>query len=101
MEWFVRDLVRSSNPIDYAVGEFHSVESEGKFRTAITVDRRGTGVFAGTDHARSEGPARSFQVLARFADLSEGRAFVDGRDERTEVVFDSHSRAVSAIARSG
>ncbi len=96
MEWFARDLVRSGNPIDYAVGEFHSVESEGKFRTAITVERRGTGVFAGTDHARSEGPARSFQVLARFADLSEGRAFVDGRDERTELVFDSHSRAVSA-----
>lgn len=96
MDWFVRDLMRSADPIDYAVGEFRSVEAEGKFRTAITVERRAAGVFAGTDHARSAGPARSFQVLARFADLSEGRAFVDGRDERTELVFYSDARAVSA-----
>jgi len=96
MQWFVRDLVRSSAPIDYAVGEFQSVESDGRTTTTITVDRRDTGVFAGTDRAPSAGRARSFQVLARFADSSEGRAFVDGRDARTDLVFEGPSRAVSA-----
>jgi hypothetical protein len=97
IDWFVRDLVRSSEPIDYAVGEFSSVESDATFRTAITIDRRGAGVFAATDRDRSAGPARSVQVLARFADLSESRAFVDGRDERSELVFVSHAPAVSAM----
>lgn len=97
IDWFVRDLVRSSEPIDYAVSEFSSVESGATFRTAITIDRRGAGVFAATDRDRSAGPARSVQVLARFADLSESRAFVDGRDERTELVFVSHAPAVSAM----
>jgi hypothetical protein len=96
-EWFVRDLVRSGDPIDYAVGEIRNEQSAGKIRTTIIVDRRGAGVFAGTDDARSAGPARTFAVMARFADASEGRAFVDGRDERTELVFDSQSRAVSAL----
>lgn len=95
MQWFVGDLLRGSNPIDYAVGEFHSVESEGKFRTTITVERRGAGIFAGTDRASSAGPARSVQVRTRFADLSEARAFVDGREQRTELLFNSDTRAVS------
>lgn len=95
MQWFVRDLVRSSDPIDYAVAEFRSVASDGKTRTTLVVERRGPGVFAGTDRAPSAGPARSVQVRTSFADLSEARAFVDGREQRTELLFDSDAVAIS------
>jgi hypothetical protein len=92
--------VRGTDPIDYAVGEIRSGASSPDGRTTITVNRLGRGVFAGTDRQSAE-PARSFPLLVRFDDGSEARAFVDGRNERSTLEFDSRSRAVSATIDPG
>ena len=89
MDWFARDLVRGGDAIDYAVDAVRSESSGGRVRTMIAVRRAGRGVFAATDQPRAAGAARSIDVLVRFADGSESRAFVDGRDETTELQFDS------------
>lgn len=94
LEWFVRDLVRSGDRIDYAVGGVTSSESNGSLRTAVSIDRLGAGLFSGTDRPRAAGPAQSVPVLVRFADGSHSRAFVDGRDQHTELVVESHSPAI-------
>lgn len=94
MEWFVRDLVRSSDAIDYAVGSVTSEQDEGAVRTTVRVDRRGRGMFSGTDRPRSDGPARSFAIVVRFADGTEVRAGADGRDPQTQIAIDSQSQAV-------
>ena len=93
MQWFVRDLVRGSDPIDYAVAGLLSEKGDGSTRTTITVHRRG-GVYAGTD---APGQAGSIPLLIRFEDGSQARSFVDGRAERSEAAFDSTSPARSAM----
>jgi hypothetical protein len=92
MQWFVRDLVRGGNTIDYAVAGVQSDGVDGTTRTTVTVHRRG-GVFAGSD---APGQAGSVPLLIRFEDGSEVRSFVDGRAERSAAAFDSSSPARSA-----
>lgn len=90
MDWYVRDLVRGAGSIDYAVG---AIENDMTSRdvTTVTIERLGSGSYAGTDQPRSAGPARSIEVLARFADASETRAFIDGRDAQSRIALTSHS----------
>lgn len=95
MDWFVRDLVRSSDVIDYAVGGVSSEPGGEAIRTTVQVEKRGRGVFSGTDQPSSAGTARSLTVLVRFADGTEARTFVDGREERAPVVFEGPSRATA------
>lgn len=97
MEWFARDLVRSDGRIDYAVGSVSSESSPAGVRTRVAVERRAPGVFSGTDRPRSTGPSRSFAALIRFADGSETRGSIDGRDERTEIVAESRDAATAVI----
>lgn len=93
--WFARDLVRSSDAIDYAVGNVTSDQSGGAVLTRVRVDRHGPGVFSGTDQPRSNAPARSVTVVVRFVDGTEVRAYVDGRDQQTEFTVDSRSAAMA------
>ena len=94
VDWFVRDLVRSGDVIDYAVGDVSSEAIDGGRRTTIRIERRGPGVFSGTDQPRSAGAARSLSVLVRFADGTDTRVSVDGRDDHTDVAIDSVSPAM-------
>lgn len=97
MEWFVREVVRSTQPIDYAVGAIESATTAGEVKTTVTIERRGSGVYSGTDQPRSAGPARSIRVLARFADGSDSDAYVDGRDASTEITWTSHTPVASIM----
>lgn len=97
MEWFARDVVRGSAPIDYAVGAVQSAAVDGRFRSSVIVRKSGRGVFAGTDRPRADGPARSIAVLVRFEDGSETRTFVDGRDESSELAFDSAAPVAAVL----
>ena len=96
MEWFARDVVRGGDAIDYAVGAVHSESAEGRFRSTVSIQRAGGGVFAGTDRPRSGGPAQSIAVLVLFGDGAETRSFIDGRDQMSELQFDS-AAPVSAV----
>lgn len=91
MEWFVRKVLRAADTIDYAIGEVQSEQVAGRTRTTVSVARAGSGEFAATDLPRSDGPARSLDVLIRFDDGTEARAFIDGRDPSTQLSFDSAS----------
>jgi hypothetical protein len=92
MQWFVRDLVRGRDPIDYAVTVLMSIKVGDAMRTTVTVQRKGS-EFAGTD---APGRPGSVPLLVRFEDGSEARSFVDGRAERSVASFDSASPARSA-----
>jgi len=95
LQWFVRDLVRSRDRIDYAVDTVTSSGSNGAIRTAIGIERLGAGVFSGTDRPRDDEPARTIPVMVRFADGSETRAFIDGRDQRSDILIESGSPAAT------
>ena len=97
MDWFVRELVRGNQPIDYAVGAIQNDPAAGDMITTVTIERRGSGSYSGTDQPRSAGPAQSIQVLARFADASETRAFVDGRDASTPITLSSRVPLASVM----
>lgn len=88
-DWFAREVLRDGNTIDYAIDDVRSATSSGRTQTTVSVRRLGNGVFAATDRPRGDGPARSLTVQVSFADGTESRAFIDGRDADTAVVFDS------------
>ena len=95
MQWFLRELVRSNDIIDYAVGGVSSVPSTDTVRTTVVVERRGSGVFSGTDRPFAAGPAQSFALLVRFLDGHDARAAIDGREQHAEIGFDSVVPAVA------
>ncbi len=77
LEWLFSTFDRKVR-VDYAVVAFSSAASaSGRFETTVRVERRG------------DGPAHSLPVLVRFADGSEIRDRVDGRDQETVLRYDS------------
>lgn len=97
LDWLVRDVLRGTDTIDYAIGDVRSAAAAGRTRTSVSVRRLGNGVFAATDRPPGDGPARSIAVMVRFEDGSAARAFVDGRDPATELVFDSAAPAATVM----
>lgn len=103
MTWFFDEALRRDARFDYAIERVASESSPahpGRFRTVVSLARRGTGVFAGTSRsaAGGDGDARSLIVNVTFEDGTVVSDWFDGRHERVELTYESASPPVFAAA---
>jgi hypothetical protein len=91
LTWFFEQTLESPGVIDYGITAMSSEEQpDGWFKTTVTVQRFGDGIFSGAHGGRG--------VVAEttFADAQTIRDTWDGRSSTTTFQYRSQSRAVSA-----
>jgi hypothetical protein len=93
MTRLVEECFRSGAIFDYAIDVRESTTPNGLRETSLTVDRRGSGVFAvdGDDD-----PEPSLPVLVRFDDGTDIREWVNGAAPSTTLVYTSKTAVVYA-----
>jgi hypothetical protein len=100
LSWLFAQTLDGFATFDYAVANLTtSSEASGGFTTAVTVDRRGDGVFAGTSRPRVGAfeSGRGVTLLVTFANGSTLRDAWDGRDRTRTFVYRGPSPAQSAV----
>lgn len=99
LAWMLEPMLRGTAIYDYAVAELTSrPASGGGFETAVTVERRGDGLFTGSTAPRV-GPFESGRGLTIAVAFDDGERVIDtwdGRDSRKTLRYRSPARAASA-----
>lgn len=99
LSWLFDATLKGSGVFDYGLGNVESTrQSDGSYRTTITVRRLGDGIFSGAN-AAADGPfehGRGIALQTTFADGETVRDNWDGRSRERTFEYRSPSRALSA-----
>jgi hypothetical protein len=86
LAWLFDEALKKSGTFDYAIDALDSrPEADGRFRTTVTVRRRGDATFAGP-----------LPVVTMFADGESVRETMSGRQESATFQYRSEARATGA-----
>jgi hypothetical protein len=100
LTWFFEQTIKGENFFDYGVSSLSSnAQADGSYRTTVSVQRLGDGIFTGPDGGSSDGPfehGRAIMVATTFSDGETVRDTWDGRGREKTFEYVSHSPAVSA-----
>ena len=100
LRWFFDDAFRSGTHLDYGISGFSSEPDQsaaGSYRTHVSLQRFGDGVFTGTAEPASGSfrNARSLRVVTRFEDGTVAEDWWDGRVAEFALTYSGPARAVS------
>jgi hypothetical protein len=99
LTWFFDQTLNHEGAFDYGVSSLSSdAQADGWYRTTVSVQRLGEGIFSGAGNAGS-GPfehGRAIVVATTFADGEVMRETWDGRSRAKHFEYRSRSPAVSA-----
>lgn len=99
LEWFFSTAFDPSQHFDYALEEFSSESSAGKYHTKVSAVRRGNAMFTGRTRP-PDGPFESGDAMELRVTFADGRQVTDrwdGRQPARVFEFDSASPAIEAF----